>query len=560
MRDADDTTAAEERSQVRREWAGVALLACITLLLGFAFPYAEATRNANERPRLIQGMALVEAGSWAIDGPGAKRLLPGPDIARSPVDGRLYPNKPPGATLTAAPAYLLARAHARLRGAPLTLRRYTWWARVVGGLAPTVLLCWALWWGLSRRRDGARRGGAALASVAVALVVYALGTPANAYAHLLYGHQLAACLLWVGVFVVLDGLRRGSAPWSAIGGALAGASVGVEYAAAFAGLPLAATVAWMFVRGGRHVRIAAVAAALGAVFPVLLLGWYHARVFGSPMATGYHHVINPEFAALHGQGLLGLGRPTWSAFYTHILSPASGLLWWAPAVVPAIAGLILRARDDDDTRERLFARVALAIVGVYVLTTASLNFTGGWRVGPRYLVVILPVIVPGWVWLVEALRRRCQRLFTRAVVDGVGVALVTWSLALNGLAGSLWPHIDLTNVNQPVSEVLLPLWFKGHAPYSLCGALGVPGATLPALAALTAAVALAALGLSALARRLSGLTLALGVITGLALVGATPRVFTPHPRADANLRYIERVWEPPRWGGAARSRVLAPAQ
>ncbi|MCA9719430.1 MAG: hypothetical protein KC468_32475, partial [Myxococcales bacterium] len=50
---------------------------------------------------------------------------------------------------------------------------------------------------------------------------------------------------------------------------------------------------------------------------------------------------------------------------------------------------------------------------------------------------------------------------------------------------------------------------------------------------------------------------ALSALAALALVRATPQLFEPHPRADANLRYLERVWEPPLRGGAeARSRRL----
>ncbi|MCB9752625.1 MAG: hypothetical protein H6713_21940 [Myxococcales bacterium] len=531
------------------------MIATLALLLGYSFPYAEATRNANERPRLIQGMSLVEAGSWAIDGPAARGLKTGPDVARSPVDQRLYPNKPPGATLTTAPAYWLARAHARARGEALTLRRYTWWARLLGGLAPTLLLCGFLW---RRLTAGAtRRGARAYAPVALALVVYALGTPANAYAHLLYGHQLAACSLWVGLIMALDAIEEGVAWRAGVGGALAGSSVAVEYAAAFAGLPIAAVVVAGLLRGGAT-RRAAVAASVGALAPVCALGWYQAQVFGSALATGYHHVIDPRFVELHGRGFLGLGAPTWRAFSTHILSPASGILWWAPVVVVGVAGLIARARASSGDSSRTLARVALAIFALYVLLAASLGFDGGWRVGPRYMVVALPAIALGWVWALEAARARwAGRAAILGALDGVIAALVTWSIALNTLAGNLWPHIDLTNVHQPVSEVLLPLWHRGHVPYSLMGALGRPSWTLPTLALLTGAVALTSLVAAALARRWAGLSIVAGALAALALVRATPQLFEPHPRADANLRYLERVWEPPLRGGAeARSRRL----
>ncbi|HLT38773.1 MAG TPA: hypothetical protein VK034_20945, partial [Enhygromyxa sp.] len=77
------------------------LLGAVAMVLLAAFPYFEQVRNANELPRLVQAMSLVEHGEWTIDGPSRRGLALGPDVARSP-DGRLYPNKPPGASVVGA--------------------------------------------------------------------------------------------------------------------------------------------------------------------------------------------------------------------------------------------------------------------------------------------------------------------------------------------------------------------------------------------------------------------------------------------------------------------------
>lgn len=506
------------------------LLAGLALLLLHAFPYAERTRNANERPRLLQGLALVDAGTFAIDGPAARGLEAGPDVARAP-GGALYPNKPPGASLVGAAAYVGARAHADARGEPLTLRRYTWWARLLGGVLPTLLLCAAL----------ARVLTPLLAArpVWLAIGVYALASPAAAYAHLFYGHQLTAGLLWVGALLVVDGCRGDRPVRAAVGGMLASAAVGVEYSAAFAGVPLAVFVlAWA--RRGRW--RAALAASLGAAGPLVLLGLYHASVYGGPLRTGYHHVIDPGFAAKHGEGFLGLVAPSWTAVHAHILSSQGGLLWWAPLCVLALAGLWDMSRRPDDTPLRSHARLHLAMFLALLLACASLNFTGGWRVGPRYLVAVLPALVLGWAGAYRWLRADARGLGWL-----VCAALLTWSATINWLAAELWPHFDLTNIHQPVSEVLLPLWRHGRAPYVLAG-IGVTPALLLALAGL-----LLLLGPRTRAQRIMCL---LGVALGFGMVAAT-RLIPPHPRAAANLAYIERVWEPTD-GAAAVSAVLAP--
>ncbi|MCA9688246.1 MAG: hypothetical protein KC636_01465 [Myxococcales bacterium] len=534
---ADERRSAGERVP-RWFWAA------LVILLVFAFPYFEAVRNANELPRLLQGAALVEDGSFAIDGPAARGLRPGPDIARSPVDGRIYPNKPPGASLVCAVAYGLAGVDADIRGAPRTLRSYTLWARLLTGVLPTLLLCVAF------ARRLAEPLGARPVMAAVAL--YALATPAWSYGHLVYGHQLAACLLWIGLLTLLRAVDEGGRAASVralVGGALAGASVVVDYNAVFAGLPIAGWIVWS-VACRPPTRAPAIAGALGACLPILGLCAYHDAVFGSPLQTGYHHVINPEFARKHGEGLLGLGRPTLAALHTHITSTASGLTWWAPLWLVGAWGLA-RGRRIDRAPVRHVFWVSIAVLAVYVLTTASLNFEGGWRVGPRYLVIALPAVIPGVAW---SLARPIQPRLAPLALAGIG-ALAAWSVTINGLAANLWPHIDLTNVHQPVSEVLLPLLRHGRAPYHL--AFGVEGGVVWAIVAAALALVLWTVGRARAGDRGGWIALIVGAALGLGLVAATPRLFTPHPRAAANLRYIEKVWEPTP-GRVAPSRRFTP--
>jgi hypothetical protein len=523
--------------RLRRRSAALVLV-WLALVLGLAFPYFEATRNANERPRLLQGMALVDEGSWAIDGPAARGLSAGPDVSRSEADGRLYPNKPPATSLVAAAAYRGARA-LETTDAPLTLRTYTWWARLLGGLLPTLLLCaWLL------RRYTPAFGPAITAS---AVTLYALGTPAASYAHLLYGHQLAALLLAVGTGLVLDAdppsqSARPALVRAALGGALAGSAVAVEYGAVFGGLPLAVLLLARVRRP--HGPAVLVAGLLGALVPIALLAAYHHAAFGSPWSTGYHHVTNAEFAAKHGEGLLGLGWPRWEAFHTHWLSADGGLVWWAPPLVLALYGLVRLARVPGPACAE--ARVHLGLVLLYGLLVASLSFEGGWRVGPRYLVVVLPSLVLGWAHALALWR-------TRALGMAVVLALGTCAVVVNALAANLWPHFDLTNVNQPVAEVLLPLWEHDARPYGVVRAitgrselgLVVAGSVLGLWVALAATI-----------ERGSRMAVACtaGAALGLLLVQVT-RLVEPHPKGARNLAYIERIWEPTA-KGPGKSAIL----
>jgi hypothetical protein len=532
-----DTTALRDRLRRRGSWL---VLAWLALALGLVFPYFEATRNANERPRLLQGMALVDEGSWAIDGPAARGLEPGPDVSRSDADDRLYPNKPPATSLLAAAAYRIARA-LETDAEPLTLRTYTWWARLLAGVLPTWLLCaWLL-------RRHAPAFGMPVAAAAVAL--YALGTPAASYAHLLYGHQLAALLLAVGTGLLLDAgspsaSDRTALARAAFGGALAGSAVAVEYGAVFGGLPLAVL---LLARARQPCGPRILAAGLaGALVPIALLAAYHHAAFGSPWSTGYHHVTNADFAAKHGEGLLGLGLPRWQAFSTHFLSADGGLLWWSPPLVLALYGLAQLALAPGPQRAE--ARVHLGLLLLYGVVVSSLSFEGGWRVGPRYLVVVLPSLVLGWAHAIEQLR-------TRPLAMLVLAAFSTYAAVVNALAANLWPHLDLTNVNQPVAEVLLPLWEHGREPYGL---LGSTGRSALGLVVVGSVVGLWAVLWSAAETGVRmALAIASGAAVGLLLVQAT-RSLEPHPQGARNLAYIERIWEPTEQGDA-RSIALPKA-
>ncbi len=495
-------------------------------MLGLCFPYFESTRNANERPRLLQAMALVDDGSWAIDGPAARSLDPGPDVSRSKVDRRLYPNKPPGTTLVAAAGYRVAKATADDSG--LTLRRFTFWARVFGGLLPTVLLC-----GLLLRRYAAMFGPMAAAG---AVTLYALGTPAASYAHLLYGHQLAAALLAGGIALMIDGSVEQSRGRSAggaalVGGMLAGAAVGVEYGAVFAALPIAGLLLARVLRpGGARALLLSLA---GALIPIIGLALYHSRVYGSALSTGYHHVTNADFAAKHGQGFLGLGLPHWEGFHTHFLSADGGLLWWAPTVVLALYGLVQLSMSRDEPATE--ARVHLGLVLLYGIIVSSLSFDGGWRVGPRYLVVVLPSLCMGWAHVLSLVR-------TSIIGMGLLMAVSTYAVVVNGLAANLWPHFDLTNVHQPVAEVLLPLWEHDLEPHGVLQAIaGRSGLRLVVIGSVIGTwVVLARLGDGGI--RMAG-SMVFGGALGLLLVQGT-RLVEPHPRGERNLAYIERIWEP----------------
>lgn len=412
----------------------------LILVVTAASPYFGRFMNANERPRLLQGMAWVAARTSAIDGPATRHIPPGIDVSRTP-DGALVPNKPPGTSVAAAAAFAVTRVTGEE-----TLHGFTRFARVLGGWLPMVLLLV-----LGQRRFSGKSGS-------FALVALALATPCLAYARLLYGHVLAASCLFGGVLALDRAKREERLGLAALGGCVAGSAVAVEYLAAFAGLPIGV---WLLLDAKRRGSWGIVLAALGgALMPIVGLMAYHDALFGSPWLTPYHFVVREGFAEIHGRGLLGLTVPSSTSVFEHLLSPWGGLLYWAPLSVPAVWAMIEAWRKGDAAG---LERVSLAIFGLLFVLNLCLSQTGGWRVGPRYLVVALPFLLPGLVrvhgWLQERWR------------GAVVVALLGWSLAVNYLAAGLFPH--LVPQGNPLRDLLLPLWAEGLRPHSAWGSWGM---------------------------------------------------------------------------------------
>jgi hypothetical protein len=507
------------------------ILAVVALLLAFSFPYLERLLNANERPRLLQGIAWMEGDGAAIDGPSARGIPPGIDVARS-VDGRLVPNKPPGATVPAAVAYGILRATTVGREQAPTLREHTWLARILGGWLPTVVLITLAW----RRYRSVL--GPSIAAAAVSL--YALATPANAYAHLLFGHQLAALFVWLGLVALVDAgitrprdpLDRRRALAAAVGGGAFAAAVAVEYQTAFVALPAALLMlVGMRSPAGRRRALAATA---GAVPIMTLLAAYHHAVFGSVLSTGYHHVVDESFAATHAVGLLGLHRPSMHSLHEHLVSPWGGLLYWAPILVLAALGCgpLLRRLEPGPRRE---AALMLASFVALLLVNVSLVQTGGWRVGPRYLVAAFPLLIlPLGVCLREHGRR--------PVLAASWVTLIAWSATINMLAANLFPHL-IPNGN-PVGDLLVPLWRAGLEPWSVVHLLGFDrgGSWLVALG--TAAVCSVVVRAFTADGRRSGRAIVAGLGLASLCLLATVLSSPSSPSAEVDLATIVEAWEP----------------
>ena len=343
--------------------AVVALFAAVSLYLVPVYPHYS---SANDLSRWATVASLVERGtletSWT-------EPLIGPLVDASRVGDRVYSNKAPGLALLALPGYLAVRP---LLGPPThaNLRWSLYAMRLVAVTLPAVLL------GLLVAR---RSGGDPLAT---ATVLFA--TPVFVYGSLLFAHVTTALLLLAAFELAFPGGGPARPRAAGLAGALAGLATLADYVAV---IPTAVLALGLLAGRGGWRRALAFAAG-GAPLAALLAAYNHA-LFGSALSLSSLHEAYANTAALRQRGVLGVGVPTLASAYTLLASPSRGLLFFSPVL--AFGAVALWPRGTGEDRRRAAVRLAL----VASFTVAMLGYPesgGGWCVGARYLVPVVPFL------------------------------------------------------------------------------------------------------------------------------------------------------------------------
>lgn len=285
-------------------------------------------------------------------------------------------------------------------------------------LTPLAALLLGLW---------ARSLGFGLRAAIVLALIYALATAAWPYAGTFLSEPLSAVVLLAAALAISRWHRlreqgRGHAAL-ALAGLLSGLSLHVHLlnlAAIPCLLAYALVPSW---RAGSLVRERnawALALGLGTLAVVGLLAsqWWR---FGDPFESGrlgrYGHWRDPF------EGLLAMlvapGRSVW------IYSP--------PLVLAALAWNELRRRDPDTA----YFVLAVALVRL-VLVACRSDWRGGWGIGPRYLVPIVPfMLLPLIVWLERWRELAWPRRWASIGVIAGATAMQAW-LAIHAIFQVMW--------------------------------------------------------------------------------------------------------------------------
>ncbi len=453
--------------------------ACVAISLAIFACYAWFHQGGGWNPnvRFDQTRAIVEAGTLQIgdyllytlelDAAGDARYrrvrLSQPDERTERVprlnsgdvtlhEGRFYPNKPPGTSLLAVPAYAgLLAVEGALLGAPdpdawlwLTANAYLTRVLSVGLISALgaglffVLLC--------RLFPESGRGVRVSAAF-----LYALGTLVFPYATMLVDHTVVASLGVVALLFVLRGARSSTPSERGWMAAAAGLTCGVMLGFNYTAVLLGATIGlYAAIRLGDRWTLAWFAA--GAAAPVAGLLAYHAACFGSPFAVAQE--AQPDAFRDTGAAFGMFGLPDPRVLPDLLFLPYRGLFFSSPILLASFYGLVRMWRGRA-------MRWEVALVGatsaLFLGMNASFNgWHGGASFGPRYLIPALPFLC---IPLVPALER----------LRGWAWPLAAVSIATMWLATAVSPHTSLRTRN-PLTEF--------HGPLVLGGTLEVGGYVL----------------------------------------------------------------------------------
>jgi hypothetical protein len=206
---------------------------------------------------------------------------------------------------------------------------------------------------------------------------------------------------------------------------------------------------------------------LGGLPLALVLGWYNAVCFGSPFASSYRYL--GRFPEISNSGLLGFSQPSLEALWGITFSPYRGLFFLSPFLLLALPGFWYLLRTRAWRAEGL---VWLGLIlAQLALLSAWYDWRGGFAIGPRNLLNVLPFFVPPVAACAAMWRQR--RAGQLAVLGAMALSFgLVWVASTSGqdyapivianpLADFFWPRFVAGDITRNLGMVFgLPAWFS----------------------------------------------------------------------------------------------------
>lgn len=408
--------------------------------------------NTNEYSRMFLTRALVDYQKFEID----DIIIFHNTQDKSFHNGHFYTNKAPGTSLLAAPVYLLIRFLERGFGFLLSEEKLLYLIKTVCVSLPSAVFLFVLFkfWG----------GIAPLPSLRQAfLIAYALGTLAWSYSSLFYGHQLAGiCLFLAFRFIFQAKKSTGEYKLAFTAGIFCGGAFLIEYPTLLISLLLFVYLLTVFKDFKAPFLFFCGAAVLGGVTL-----FYHGKCFGGPFQFPYYFETYPQFALAHSRGIAGVTGPRLGPLVKLLISPFRGIFFYSPFLIFAPAGFYRMIREREWRKEGwLF--IAISVVYFLFLSGFS-DWEGGWSMGPRHLIPLLPFWITAIVFLFGKAEKKTG---SRLVV--IVTPLILVSVVFMFMGTSVFPYFPKEFKN-PLYELSRLFILEGRVAPNISQLVGWSG-------------------------------------------------------------------------------------
>ena len=474
-------------SILRRHPNAAAIFLLVLLCYTYFFPrWADVSQNS----RLNMVVAVVDDGSFEI----GKYYKNTTDYAK--IDGKYYSDKAPGISFLAIPLYYglnlalklpiiksltdrLERSEAfqstlRATGSGVNEQKVKFALLLIIssfmlGALPTAVLC-VLVYEFSKKVTEDE-----VASILTACS-FGLLSHVFAYANMLYGHNLCGCILF-GVFSILFNLdpafaaptHQPSKPISKLAlfgvGLLLGLSVITEYTTALVVIVLFVYATWVLWKRKQLPQLFWVALG-GAIFVGVLMA-YNAMLWHNPFETGYKY--SELWQAEHSTGFMSITFPHITAIWGITFGIFRGLFVLAPVMLLPLAGFVIWFRQRR-FRAAFWVCVA-SILAYFTFNSSSVMWSGGFTIGPRYLVPAMSFYAVGMGFALRIIFARSTSKAWQALwlIASLWSLIGIWGMTL---ANQSYPPDYLPN---PYMQWALPAWQTGNIARNIGTLLGFKG-------------------------------------------------------------------------------------
>ena len=474
-------------SILRRPWHhsnATAIFLLMVVCYTYFFPrWADVSQNS----RLNMVVAVVDDGSFEI----GKYYKNTTDYAK--IDGKYYSDKAPGVSFLAIPLYYglnlalklpivqsltdrLGRSEAfqstlRATGSGVNEQKVKFALLLILssfalGVLPTALLC-VLVYQFSKKVTGNE------AASIIGACSFGLLSHVFAYANVLYGHNLSACILF-GVFSILFNLDpslgvQHAKPISSLAlfgtGLLLGFSVITEYTTVLVVGILFVYAAWVLWKRRQLPQLFWVALG-GAIFVGVLMA-YNATLWHSPFETGYKY--SELWQAEHQTGFMSITFPHIAAMWGITFGIFRGLFILSPVMLLPLVGFVFWFRQRR--LRAAFCVCTASTLAFFTFNSSSVMWSGGFTIGPRYLLPAMPFYVAAMGFALDFIFARGKSKAWQML----WLAASAWSLvAIWGmtLANQSFPPDYLQN---PYLQWAWPSWRDGNIARNIGTILGFKG-------------------------------------------------------------------------------------